>query len=96
MAKKILITYVEAGMGHITTAQAIADALKQYPNEDVEIIEKNIFHTHEKLKKYEQFLINETKKASSNMLHSRTQLLSMCLKSREICMLKNLRKSIRT
>ncbi len=25
--KKVLITFVEAGMGHITTAQAILDAL---------------------------------------------------------------------
>lgn len=77
--KKILVTFVEAGMGHITTAQAVLDALNLCKDEEVEIIAKNIFHENETLAKYERFLVNETKKSSSNALHSRVQLVSMHL-----------------
>ena len=75
--KKILVTFVEAGMGHIVTAQSVADALSK--NDNVEVIRENIFHTNNVLKKYENFLINETKKASSRPLHSRMQIMSMHL-----------------
>lgn len=77
--KKILVTFVEAGMGHITTAQAILEALNLNKNEQVEIISKNIFHENAVLSNYEKFLIKETKKASSNPLHSRVQQISMHL-----------------
>ena len=73
--KKVLVTFVEAGMGHIVTAQAVADALNG--NEKIELICENLFQKNKVLTKFENFLINETKKASSNPLHSRTQLLSM-------------------
>lgn len=77
---KILVTFVEAGMGHITTAQAIVDALNlKKKGEKVEIIAKNLFHEDAVLEKYERFLVNQTKKSSSSPLHSRTQLLSMHL-----------------
>ncbi|MGN1200640.1 MAG: glycosyltransferase [Candidatus Caccovivens sp.] len=79
MKKKILVTFVEAGMGHITTAQAVLDALNLCKDEDVEIIPKNIFHENDILRKYEQFLVNQTKKSSSSPLHSRAQLVSMHL-----------------
>ncbi|MBO7527170.1 MAG: hypothetical protein J6T74_04635 [Clostridia bacterium] len=74
--KKVLVTFVEAGMGHIVTAQAVADALSKC-GEEIEVIRENIFHSNEVLKKYEGFLINETKKASSRPLHSRFQIMSM-------------------
>ncbi len=78
--KRILISFVEAGMGHITTAQAIYDALKLAcgeENEEVEIIAKNLFHENSVLEKYEQFLIRDVKRASVNPLHSRIQQWSM-------------------
>ena len=77
--KKILITYVEAGMGHITSARAIQDVLEKYKDENLEIIGLNLFHNNPKLIKFEKFLINEVKKASASPLHSRMQLLSMHL-----------------
>lgn len=77
--KKILITYVEAGMGHITTARAVQDILETYKNEDIEIVGMNLFHNHPVLEKYEKFLIEEVKKASVNPLHSRMQFLAMHL-----------------
>ena len=75
--KKILVTLVEAGMGHIVTAKAIANAIQKQKGDDVELIVKDIFQESEPLKKYEDFLISETKKASCDALHSRAQLLSM-------------------
>ena len=77
--KKILITYVEAGMGHITTARAVQDILEKYKDEEVEIVGMNLFHNHPVLEKYEKFLIEEVKKASTNPLHSRMQFFSMHL-----------------
>ncbi len=76
---KILVSFVEAGMGHIVTAQAIVDSLKavQSEDEDMQIVDKNIFHENAKLEKYERFLVEQTKKASSNPLHSRAQFLAM-------------------
>ena len=35
--KKVLITYVEAGMGHITTARAVQDILEKYRVQTMEI-----------------------------------------------------------
>lgn len=77
--KRILITYVEAGMGHITTARAVQDILEQYKDEEIEIVGANLFHNNPKLAKFEKFLINEVKRASTNPLHSRMQFLSMHL-----------------
>lgn len=79
LMKKILITYVEAGMGHITTARAVQDILEKYNGQDVEIIGMNLFHNHPVLEKYEKFLVREVQRASTNPLHSRMQFLSMHL-----------------
>ena len=77
MKKKILVTYVEAGLGHIVAAQAILDALNIANDGSVEIIAKDIFKENEELVKFENFLISETKKASSAPLHSSVQLAFM-------------------
>ena len=77
--KKILVTLVEAGMGHIVTARAIANSIAKQQGEDVELVVKDLFHETKALKKYEDFLISETKKASGSALHSRAQLWSMHL-----------------
>lgn len=75
--KKILVTFVEAGLGHIVTAQAILDALNLVADENVEIIAKDIFRENELLRKQEEFFIKETKKASKEPLHSPMQLFFM-------------------
>ncbi len=75
--KKILVTFVEAGLGHIVTAQAILDALAVASDGDVEIIAKDVFRENEILRKHEEFLIKETKKASAEPLHSPMQLFFM-------------------
>ncbi|MBE6529118.1 MAG: hypothetical protein E7680_00730 [Ruminococcaceae bacterium] len=68
---KIVITFVEAGMGHITSATAIADALEKYHSDEVEVIRTNIFtDTNDKvLIKYQQFLIDEVKRSNKHPAH---------------------------
>ncbi len=63
---RVLVTYVEAGMGHITSAQAIADALKENYGDKMEIIESHILRDSDNpiLPKYERFLVENTKKYS--------------------------------
>ena len=77
MKKKILVTYVEAGLGHIVAAQAILDALNMANDGSVEIVAKDIFKEDEQLINHEKFLISETKKASSSPLYSSMQLAFM-------------------
>lgn len=68
---RIVITFVEAGMGHITSATAIADALEKYHSDEVEVIRTNIFtDTNDKvLIKYQQFLIDEVKRSNKHPSH---------------------------
>lgn len=68
MKKKILVAFVEAGLGHIVASQAILDALNEVKDDSVEIIAKDIFHENEKLNKYENFLIKQVKKSQTNPL----------------------------
>ena len=59
--KRILITYIEAGLGHIVAAEAIADALNKAKCDRFEIIERYILRDSESevLRKYEQFLVRQ-------------------------------------
>ena len=65
---RILITYVEAGMGHIVSAEALANALEKYYPDEVEIIRSRIFtETNDPvLIKHEKFLINSVKRSNRN------------------------------
>ena len=60
---RVLITYVEAGMGHIVTAQAISDSLKSLYGDRLEIIDNYTLRdsSNPSLPKYEKFLVNEVK-----------------------------------
>ncbi len=60
---KVLVTYVEAGMGHIISAEAIAQALETYYPDEVEVERCNLFtETNDKLmKRHEKFLVNMVK-----------------------------------
>lgn len=62
MKKRVVVTFVEAGQGHIITAEAIAQSLeKKYPNE-IEVIRDYIFKNGDNsLKKHEQMLIKNVK-----------------------------------
>lgn len=71
--KKILITFIEAGFGHITTAQAILEALQMQELGDVEIIGKYMFRDSELLQRFENFFIQEVKRANIIPGYSRIQ-----------------------
>ncbi len=60
---RVLITFVEAGMGHIVSAQAIAESLKRKYADKMEIIESYILRDSDNpvLTKYEEFLVENTK-----------------------------------
>jgi len=60
--KKILLTYIESGMGHITSIASIADNLKKF-GEKFELIESYIMQedNDKSLKNWENFIIKQTK-----------------------------------
>ena len=75
----VLVDYVEAGMGHIVTAQAISDALKAKYSEDLEIVDNYSLRDSgdERLVKYEKFLVNQVKMHSSIPGYSKFQMTCM-------------------
>lgn len=80
---KIVITYLEAGMGHIVSARAISDALKKFYGDKLEIVDLEIAKVNKKLKKYQDSLINEVKKSNKNAAYGHFQFICMDLFGRE-------------
>ena len=76
---RVLITYVESGMGHIVSAKAICDALYNGYGNNIDIIEKHILRDSEKkiLKDFEVYLTNEVKRHSILPGYCALQLSSM-------------------
>ncbi len=71
MKYRIVVTYVEAGMGHIVSADAIADALEKYYPDKVEVL-RYPFYTatdDEVLKNHEKYLVNEVKSSNRHPRH---------------------------
>ena len=81
--KKIraLITYIEAGMGHIVTADAIADALEAKYGDRFEVIRDYTLRDSEKpvLPRYEKFLVGQVKNYSRFPGYCSLQMLFMHL-----------------
>ena len=79
--KKVIIQFVEAGLGHIVTAESIAENLEKKYSDKLEIIRDYVFRDSQDkdLNDYEKFSINEVKKANKNKFHLRLQLLMMKL-----------------
>lgn len=78
---RVLITYIEAGMGHIVTAQAIADSLRKNYGDKIEIIDSYIMRDSDQqtLKNYEKYLIHEVHMHSTIPGYCRMQMTSMHL-----------------
>lgn len=79
MKKRVVVTFVEAGQGHIVTAEAIAQSLeKKFPN-DIEVIRDYIFKDGDaSLKKHEQMLIRNVK--ASNKIKGYLNFQFACMK----------------
>ena len=78
---RVLITYIESGMGHIVSARAIADALSKKYSDTFEVIEKHILRDSDSktLQKYERFLVSEVRKHSILPGYCALQMASMYL-----------------
>lgn len=78
--KKVVVQFMEAGHGHIVTAEAIAECLESKYGDKLEIVRDYVFRdSHDKeLQKYEKFTINDVKKSHANKMHLGFQLL--CVK----------------
>ena len=65
MPKKILLTYFESGMGHITAIQSISDSLQKY--KDIQVVNSYVMHegNNKKMLSYEKFIIKNTKMTNS-------------------------------
>ncbi len=75
----VVIDYVEAGIGHIVTAQAISDALHEKYSSDFEIMDNYSLRDSgvPTLEKYEEFLINQVKMHSSLPNYGKIQMSAM-------------------
>ena len=80
---KVLINYLEAGMGHITSAQAISEALKRKYSNELDIIDVKISENNPILKKFEENLIREVKNTNKNNFNANFQFFCMDLFGRE-------------
>ena len=65
--KKIMVTFIESGFGHITSAKAISDSLKEKYSDVFDIEDCNIMKESEKSKSFEKFLTMQTK--ATNKIH---------------------------
>ncbi|MDY2888681.1 MAG: hypothetical protein SOU19_03850 [Candidatus Caccosoma sp.] len=66
---RVLLTYIESGMGHIMSMQAIASGLKAKYADEIEIIESYIMDEGDKdTEGFEKFLSNCTKETNKNKI----------------------------
>ena len=72
--KRVLVTYIEAGFGHITTANSIADALEALHDSDIEVVRKYMFKDEPVLRKLEKKFVRDVKWANMFPLHNHIQM----------------------
>ena len=72
--KRILITYIEAGFGHITTANSIADAIEALHDPNIEVIRKYMFSEDPVLRKTEKRFVKDVKIANMFPWYNRIQM----------------------
>ncbi len=72
--KRVLVTYVEAGFGHITTANSIADAIENLHDPNIEVIRKYTFKDNPHLRKIEKSFIRDVKWANTFPWHNYIQM----------------------
>ena len=72
--KRILVTYIEAGFGHITTANSIADAIEALHDPNIEVIRKYMFSEDPVLRKMEKRFVKDVKIANMLPWYNRIQM----------------------
>lgn len=75
---RILLTYIESGMGHIMSMKAIEDGLTPYLDR-VELIKSEIMKEdhNDTMIQFEKFLINQTKNTNKSKVYSHTVFFLM-------------------
>lgn len=66
MKKRVLLTYMESGMGHITSIKSISDALRRLNDGSLELIDSYIMQEDKNpiLIKFNNFIIHQTKQTN--------------------------------
>lgn len=79
MKKRVVVTFVEAGMGHIVTAEAIAQSLEKFYGDQIEVVRDYIFRADndKDLINHEKFLIKDVKYANKHKGHLDMQFAFM-------------------
>lgn len=72
--KRVLVTYIEAGFGHITTANSIADAIEALHDPNIEVIRKYTFKDDPHLHKIEKSFVRDVKWANTFPWHNYIQM----------------------
>jgi UDP-N-acetylglucosamine:LPS N-acetylglucosamine transferase len=72
--KRILVTYIEAGFGHITTANSIADAIEALHDPNIEVIRRYMFSEDPVLRKTEKRFVKDVKIANMFPWYNRIQM----------------------
>lgn len=72
--KRVLVTYIEAGFGHITTANSIADAIEALHDPNIEVIRKYTFKEDPTLRKLEKRFVRDVKWANTFPWHNYIQM----------------------
>ena len=67
--QKVLLTYMESGMGHITSVKSISDNLKKFYNDQFEINDCYIMQedNNKYLKKFNKFIIKQTQNTNKHV-----------------------------
>lgn len=80
---RVVITYLEAGMGHIVSAKAISESLKKKYGNKLEICDLYLSKENTVLEKYEKDLVKSVKSTNKNSFVSYFQFFCMDLFGRE-------------
>lgn len=64
--QRVLLTYIESGMGHIMSMSAIADGLKEKYGNELEILESYIMSDDKEAGKFEKFIMDCVKSTNKN------------------------------
>mgnify|MGYP004636730295 CR=1 FL=1 len=77
--KKVVISFCEAGQGHIVTAQSIAESLESKYGDKIEVVRDYVYRDSgdKVLIDHEKYLVKEVRRANKNRFHLVTQLILM-------------------
>ena len=72
--KRVLVTFFEAGFGHVTTATSIADSIEALHDPSIELIRRYTFHDDPYLRSIERKFVKDVKWANTFPWHTRIQM----------------------